>query len=156
LAGATRWPIATATALWDDSWASTDNPIFWPSSHCRHGEGIVQQITTTKREAAKSNIQVAGRFDLASARGLTSPIIDAAFTAGRGSTARVGCDGLAVADIGPDMNDTAAWPSVASVHGLKAVSNPGPPSITLGVACPPVSFIRDGSTEAVSVDGHLF
>ncbi|UPY37240.1 hypothetical protein [Sediminicoccus sp. KRV36] len=159
LAGTTRWPIATAasaSAFWDDSSATTDHPVFWPSSHCGHDKSVVQKISTTKLHAAKANIHGARRFNLAAARWLTRQIVYAAFTAGRGSTASMGCDGLAVADIGPDMNDTAAWPSVAAVHGLKAVVDPGPPRITLGVACPPVPFIRYGSTEAGSVDGHLF
>jgi len=159
-AGATRRPIATSTAaaptFRDDSSAATDNPIFGPSSHRGHDQGVVQQISTTKHQAAKANIHRARRFDLLTARCRTSPIINPAFGAGRGSAASVGSNGLAVADVGPDMNNTAARPSVAAIHRLKAVSDPGPPSVTLGMACPPISFIRDGGTEAGSVDGHLF
>ena len=161
MAGATRWPIATATAttaaaFQDNSATTTDHPVFWPSSHYGHDKGIVQKISTTKQHAAKANVHRSRRFNLPTARGLTGPIVYAAFAAGRGSTASMGRDGLAVADIGSDMNNTSARSSVAAVHCLKAVGDPGPPRITLGMACLPISFIRNGGTETGSVDGNLF
>lgn len=166
LARATMGPIATATAaaaastststFRDDSSATTDHPVFWPSSHCGHDKSVVQKISTTKLHAAKANIQGCRRFNLPTARWLTRQVVYAAFAVGCGSTASVSCDGLAVADIGPDMNNTAARSSVAAIHRLKAVSDPGPPRVTLGMACPPISFIRDGGTEAGRIDWHLF
>jgi hypothetical protein len=151
----TRWPIATA-ALRDDPSATTDRPVFWSSS--RHGldKGVVQKVSTTKRYARKANLHGSRRFNLPTARWQSGPIIDAAFAGGRGSTARMGCDGEAIADLGPDINDAAARPSGAAVHGLKAVGDPGPPSVTLRMACPPISFVRDGSPEACCVYWHLF
>ena len=95
-------------------------------------------------------------FKLPTARWLSGPSIDAAFAGGGGSSARMGCDGEAIANIGPDINDAAARPSGAAVHGLKAVGDPGPPSVTLRMACPPISFVRDGSPEACCVYWHLF
>jgi len=158
LVRATRGPIATAAAstFRDDSSATTDHPIFWPSSHCGHDKSVVQKISTTKLHAAKANIHGCRRFNLPTARRLTRPIVYAALSTGCGSTARVGCDRLTIADIGPDMNNTAARSSVAAIHRLKAVGDPGPPRVTLGMACPPISFIRDGGTEAGSIDWHLF